>query len=115
PDPNSPCQNGAAEPAIRADKFGNFFGSSENGLGAGTEAWKSIDGGHHFVHLPSPNSASLAVPGVLAIQASPAGGDTDLSTGSAKNSFGIYNVYISSLDGVHTVVSTSLDGGHTWS
>ena len=29
PDPNSPCQNIAAEPAIRADKFGNFFGSSE--------------------------------------------------------------------------------------
>src|SRR3981081_1642069 len=32
PNANSPCQNVAAEPAIRADKFGNFFGSSENGL-----------------------------------------------------------------------------------
>src|ERR1700737_3492388 len=47
--------------------------------------------------------------------ATPASGvDTDLSIASAKNSLGMYNVYIASLDGVHTVVSTSLDGGHNW-
>ncbi len=112
PDVNSPCQNGAAEPAVRADKLGNFYGSSENGLTSGTEAWKSIDGGHHYVHLPSPNEVSA--PPTTPVPISPAGGDTDLSTGSAKNAFGLYNVYVSSLDGVHTVVSTSLDGGHTW-
>lgn len=115
PDPNSPCQNSAAEPAIRADKFGNFFGSSENGLTSGTEAWKSIDGGHHYVHLPSPNAASIAATGgVPAFNVSPAGGDTDLATASAKNSFGIYNVYVSSLELANVAVSTSTDGGHVW-
>jgi hypothetical protein len=112
PDPNSPCQNIAAEPAIRADQFGNFYGSSENGIGLGTEAWKSIDGGLHYVHLPSPNE--ISAPPTTPIPLSPAGGDTDLATASAKNSFGIYNVYVASLGGVTTFVSTSLDGGHTW-
>ena len=45
PNTHSTCTNGAAEPAIRADKAGNFYASSENGLGAGTDAWKSTDGG----------------------------------------------------------------------
>jgi len=30
---SSGCFNGAAEPAIRADGAGNFYGGSENGLG----------------------------------------------------------------------------------
>lgn len=114
PDPNSPCQNHAAEPAIRADRFGNFFGSSENGITSGTEAWKSVDGGHHYVHLPSPNQASSPAPGAGESNISPAGGDTDLATASAKNAFGIYNVYVASLTGANTDVSTSTDGGHVW-
>ena len=113
PDPNSPCQNGAAEPAIRADAFGNFFGASENGLSSGTEAWKSTDGGLHYVHLPSPNQ--ISGPPATPVPLSPAGGDVDLATASAKNAYGLYNVYVSSLDGVNTVVSTSVDGGHAWS
>src|SRR3984893_12686225 len=112
PKASSPCQNGASEPAIRADKFGNFFGSSENGLGSGTEAWESIDGGSQYVHLPSPNQ--ISAPPTTPIPIGPAGGDTDLSTASAKNSLGVYNVYVASVDGVTTVVSTSKDGGHTW-
>lgn len=115
PDVNSPCQNHAAEPAIRADKFGNFFGSSENGLTSGTEAWKSIDGGRHYVHLPSPNQVSSPAPGAGESNISPAGGDTDLATATAKNAFGIYNVYVASLTGASTDVGTSQDGGHTWS
>ena len=52
------CSNGAAEPAIRAARDGAFYGSSENGLGAGTVAWKSTDGGRHFSSLLSPNNLS---------------------------------------------------------
>jgi uncharacterized protein YkwD len=113
PDPNSPCQNSAAEPAIRADKFGNFFGASENGLTSGTEAWKSVDGGLHYVHLPSPNQVS-SPSGGQELGLSPAGGDVDLATASAKNQYGIYNVYVSSLEGAQVAVSRSMDGGHTW-
>ena len=35
------CSNIASEPAIRADGAGRFFGSSENGLGGGTVAFRS--------------------------------------------------------------------------
>src|SRR5436190_19168995 len=48
PNSTTPCTNIAAEPQIRADNAGNFYGSSENGLGGGTEAWKSSDGGLHY-------------------------------------------------------------------
>jgi hypothetical protein len=41
------CYNQAAEPAIRANPAGEFFASSENGLGNGTDAWQSADGGRH--------------------------------------------------------------------
>jgi hypothetical protein len=109
PDPNSPCQNIAAEPAIRADNFGNFFASSENGIGSGTEAWKSIDGGRSYVHLPSPNELSSGSPPL-----STAGGDTDLATAPVKNATGSYNVYVASLELSSVDVSTSPDGGHTW-
>src|SRR5713101_3314551 len=58
------CQNTEGEPAIRADRAGNFYGSSENvfcvigGQCGGTFAWKSIDGGNSFTTLKLPNSPS---------------------------------------------------------
>ena len=45
---SSDCTNNAAEPAIRSDPAGNFFGSSENGLGGGTVAVRSTDGGQSW-------------------------------------------------------------------
>src|SRR5437016_1576062 len=48
------CTNGAAEPAIRANPSGQFFASSENGLGAGTEAWRGSTNGQHYTALQSP-------------------------------------------------------------
>src|SRR6266404_8627611 len=38
---NQACTNYAAEPAIRANPAGNFYASSEHGLGGGTDAWRS--------------------------------------------------------------------------
>jgi len=54
----SRCYNVAGEPAIRADEQGNFYAASENGLGAGTEAWKSTDGGRHYVALHNPGCSA---------------------------------------------------------
>ncbi len=102
------CTNGAAEPAIRAAADGAIYASSELGLGAGTEAWKSTDGGLHYTTLVSPNQTSSGS-GV-----SPAGGDTDLTIAPEKNGAGQYNVYVASLSGANIVVSTSEDGGTTW-
>jgi hypothetical protein len=109
PNSNGNCYNHAAEPAIRADGAGRFYGSSENGLTGGTDAWRSTDGGLHYLSLVSPNSGSAA-----SNQFSPAGGDTDLALASQPNLNGFYNVYVASLALTNVYVSTSTDGGNAW-
>jgi hypothetical protein len=105
------CSNIAAEPAIRADGAGRFFGSSENGLGGGTVAFRSSDNGLHYTTLVSPNGLSQTNDTGFA----PGGGDTDLAVAPDKNAAGFYNVYVASLSLANVDVSTSTDGGATWS
>ena len=105
------CSNIASEPAIRADGAGRFFGSSENGLGGGTVAFRSTDSGLHYTTLVSPNSVSQTNDTGFA----PGGGDTDLAVAPDKNAAGFYNVYVASLSLANVDVSTSTDGGATWS
>jgi hypothetical protein len=104
------CKNPAAEPAIRSDPAGELYASSENGLGNGTEAWRSLDGGRHYTALTSPNRVSKSND----TQFAPGGGDTDLAVATKKNSSGRYNVYVSSLTLADVAVSTSTDRGKTW-
>jgi len=104
------CTNGAAEPAIRADGDGRFYASSENGLGAGTDAWRSSNGGLNYTTLPSPDAGSSSNNSGFA----PGGGDTDLAVAPVENSAGIYNVYVASLSLANVDVSTSMDKGLTW-
>src|SRR6266852_4706476 len=109
--PGSPdCANGAAEPQLRADATGTFYVSSELGLGSGTLAWKSSDGGLHYTALESPNQLSQEAGGLA-----PGGGDTDLGVAPEANASGIPNVYVASLSLANVTVSTSQDGGKTWS
>lgn len=105
------CGNIAAEPQIRAAGDGSFYGSSENGLGGGTIAFKSTDGGAHYTTLASPNQGSSSNNSGFA----PGGGDTDVAVAPVKNSSGNYNVYVASLSLANVDVSTSADGGKTWS
>src|SRR6266487_492381 len=107
----SACSNIAAEPAIRADGAGRFFGTSENSLGEGTVAFRSTDNGLHYSTLISPDSVSQANDTGFA----PGGGDTDLAVAPDKNPAGFYNVYAASLSLANIDVSTSTDGGATWS
>ena len=125
------CQNTEGEPAIRADRAGNFYGSSENvfcvilGQCGGTFAYKSTDGGQHFTTLPLPNSVSECNQPPVQEQCfgrvgfSPAGGDTDIAVAPRKNSNGFYNVYVASLQSnpplANIYVSTSKNGGASWS
>ena len=121
PNTANTCQNTEGEPAIRADKSGNFYGSSENvfcvigGQCGGTFAWKSTDAGQHFTTLPLPDSVSN---GTGPVGFSPAGGDTDLAVAPRKNSSGFYNVYVASLATTpplaNIYVSTSKNGGASW-
>src|SRR5213594_3982257 len=116
PNTSRTCQNTEGEPAIRADRSGNFYGSSENvfcvigGQCGGTFAWKSADGGAHFTTLPLPDSVSSGSVGF-----SPAGGDTDIAVAPVLNTNGQYNIYVASLATTpplaNVYVSTSHDGG----
>jgi len=122
PNSSGTCINTEGEPAIRADREGNFYGSSENvfcvvgpgGQCGGTFAWKSTDAGAHFTTHPLPNSVTSSQAGV-----SPAGGDTDIAVAPQKNANGFYNIYVASLQSrpplLEIYVSTSSDGGATWS
>src|SRR5438309_6195970 len=96
------CTNTAAEPAIRADLSGNFDASSENGLGAGTDAWRGSTDGLHYTALQSPNAVSSSNTSGFA----PGGGDTDLAVAPIKNGNGNYNVYVASLNLANVDVST---------
>ena len=104
------CTNGAAEPMVRADATGTFYVGSELGVGSGTLAWKSTDGGLHYTALTSPNQLSQAAGGV-----GPGGGDVDLATAPDANANGVRNLYVASLSLANVTVSTSADGGTTWS
>ena len=131
PNTSRTCQNTEGEPAIRADRSGNFYGSSENvfcvigGQCGGTFAWKSTDGGAHFTTLPLPNSVSsgklppTCTDACNGIGLSPAGGDTDIAVAPRKKNNGFYNIYVASLQStpplVNVYVSTSSNGGATWS
>jgi hypothetical protein len=124
------CQNTEGEPQIRADRAGNFYGSSENvfcvigGQCGGTFAWKSIDGGNSFTTLKLPNSfaGTACVPPTsgpcTSLGTSPAGGDTDLAVAPRINSNGFYNLYVASLASTPPLltiyVSVSIDGGANW-
>lgn len=109
------CYNGAAEPAIRATADGQFYASSENGLGSGTLAWRSGDNGLHYASLPSPNDASVGSTSTgKEGGVEPGGGDTDVAVATAKNEQGNYNAYVSSLTLASVDVSTSSDNGASW-
>ena len=110
PNSTTPCTNPAAEPQIRADNAGNFYASSENGLGGGTDAWKSSDGGQHYTYVGMPNAGSSSNNTGFA----PGGGDTDLAVAPVANALGFDNVYIASLSLANVDVSTSTDGGYQY-
>ena len=110
PNTSQNCYNNAAEPQIRASKDGHFFGSSENGLGGGTDAWRGTANGLSYTTLPSPDAGSTSNNSGFA----PGGGDTDLAVAPALNASGNYNVYVASLSLANVDVSTSMNNGQTW-
>ena len=119
-DPRQKCFSTQAEPAIRADNAGRFYGSSESvfcvilGQCGGTYAWRSTDDGGHFTTLSLPNTQTI--PG-SPLGVSVAGSDTDIAVAPARNTNELYNVYVASLHNslANIEVSTSTDGGNTWS
>ena len=95
------------EPRVAVDPVGNIYGAAIQGIPAGTDTWKSMDGGKTWTYLGQPDGAqAAAAAGVRGVGLG--GGDEDLAIGSS----GIVNV--TSLWLGSATESVSEDGGSTW-
>jgi len=94
------------EPRVKTDSLGNIYAAAIQGIPAGTDVWKSLDGGNSFQYLGQPDGAQAAA--AIARGAGAGGGDEDLAIGNSGN------VYVSSLWLGSATQSTSFNGGATW-
>jgi hypothetical protein len=95
------------EPRVKTDALGNLYAAAIQGIPAGTDAWKSMDGGTTWQYLGQPDGAQIAAAsGGRGVGLG--GGDEDLAL--TPNG----TVYINSLWLGSLTQSTSTDGGHVW-
>ncbi|MBZ5559247.1 MAG: glycoside hydrolase [Acidobacteriia bacterium] len=94
------------EPRAVTDPLGNIYVASIQGIPAGTDAWKSMDGGQTFAYLGQPDGAQAA--SAIARGGGAGGGDEDLAAGSSGN------VYVTSLWLGSATQASSSNGGATW-
>lgn len=95
------------EPRVAVDAVGNIYGAAIQGIPAGTDTWKSMDGGKTWTYLGQPDGAQAAAAvGVRGVGLG--GGDEDIAIGSS----GIVNVTSLWLGSATESVST--DGGSAW-
>ncbi|HEU4857340.1 MAG TPA: hypothetical protein VFS86_08575 [Rhodanobacteraceae bacterium] len=98
--------NQGIEPRVKADLLGNIYAAAIQGIPAGTDTWKSMDGGETWTYLGQPDGAQAA--SAVARGAGLGGGDEDLALGASGN------VYVSSLWLGSATQSDSFNGGNTW-
>ncbi|MFL6440117.1 MAG: WD40/YVTN/BNR-like repeat-containing protein [Terriglobales bacterium] len=94
------------EPRVRTDAVGNIYAAGIQGIPAGTDTWKSLDGGKSWTYLGEPDGAQAA--SAEARGGGLGGGDEDLAVGTS----GL--VYVNSLWLGSDTESTSFNGGNTW-
>lgn len=95
------------EPRAMTDPLGNIYVAAIQGIPAGTDVWKSMDGGYTFSYLGQPDGAQAA--SAIARGGGAGGGDEDLAVGAGGN------VYVNSLWIGSSTQSSSFNGGATWS
>ena len=95
------------EPRVKTDALGNIYAAAIQGVPAGTDVWKSMDGGASFTYLGQPDGAQAAA-ALGARGAGLGGGDEDLALGASGN------VYVNSLWLGSATQSSSFNGGATF-
>jgi hypothetical protein len=107
------------EPRAAYDALGNIYVAAIQGMPAGTDVWKSMDGGATFSYLGEPDGAQIAA-GMAARGLAFGGGDEDIAVGSTGN------VYMASLWGpgdflltgavvpLAATMCSSTNGGNVW-
>jgi hypothetical protein len=95
------------EPRVKTDALGNLYAAAIQGIPAGTDAWKSMDGGNSWTYLGQPDGAQVAAAsGGRGLGLG--GGDEDLAI-APNGTVSINSLWLGSL-----TQSVSKDGGHTW-
>src|SRR2546426_9530502 len=94
------------EARVRTDALGNIYTAAIQGVPAGTDVWKSMDGGNSFQYLGQPDGAQAAASVARGLGAG--GGDEDLAIGSGGG------IYVNSLWLCSWPPSTPRDGGELW-
>jgi hypothetical protein len=94
------------EPRVRADAMGNIYAAGIEGIPAGTDTWKSLDGGKTWAYLGEPDGGQAASAETRGTGLG--GGDEDLAVGDS----GL--VYVNSLWLGSATQSTSPNGGGAW-
>jgi hypothetical protein len=95
------------EPRVKTDALGNLYAAAIQGIPAGTDAWKSMDGGNTWAYLGQPDGAQVAAAaGGRGLGLG--GGDEDLAI-APNGTVSINSLWLGSL-----TQSVSKDGGHTW-
>ena len=97
-----------AEPRIVHDPVGNLYLTAIQGVPAGSDTWKSMDGGNTWSYLGEPDGAQAAASGLGLVGAGAGGGDEDIIT--LPNG----NVVMTSLWLGGNTTCTSSNGGAAW-
>ena len=105
--PDLLLNNQGIEPRVKSDSLGNIYAAAIQGVPAGTDTWKSMNGGANWTYLGQPDGAQAAA-ALGARGAGAGGGDEDLAIGASGN------VYVNSLWLGSATQSDSFDGGSTW-
>ena len=105
--PNTLSGQQGIEPRVAVDPVGNLYAAAIQGVPAGTDAWKSMDGGNSWKYLGQPDGAQAAAVSIGRGEGL-GGGDEDIAIGHTGN------VYVTSLWLGSATQSKSTDGGNTW-
>jgi hypothetical protein len=97
-----------AEPRIVHDPVGNLYLTAIQGVPAGSDTWKSMDGGNTWSYIGEPDGAQAAASSLGLVGVGAGGGDEDIIT--LPNG----NVVMTSLWLGGNTTCTSSNGGAVW-